>query len=60
MIADPVNSGSPIIKGFNKMALCFNKGWCQRPQINIKLFEKHLQIYRKSNRMCFMTETILE
>jgi len=39
------------------MAPCFKKGRCQRPQINIKLFEKHLQIYRKSNWMCFMTET---
>jgi len=36
------------------MAPFLFKGGCQRPHINIKLFEKHLQIYRKSNRMSLM------
>jgi len=43
-----------IIKGI-KLAPFLLKDGCHRPHINIKLFEKHLQIYRKSNRMYHVT-----
>jgi len=49
MIVEPVNSDSNNYIRVN-IGTSLVKGGCHRPHINIKLFEKHLQIYRKSNR----------
>jgi len=57
MIVESVNSGSNNYKGYC-LAPFLIKGGCQRPHINIKLFEKHLQIYRKSNRMYLVTQNL--